>query len=61
MPFDTKQMPDSTDKEVDESERTAASLRRFKIWFVGIVLVCFGVIAGAAVFYYLLNDLGYKI
>jgi len=61
MPFNIKQMPDSTDKEVDESDKVNASLGRFKIWFVGIVLVCFAVIAGAAVFYYLLNDLGYKI
>jgi len=61
MPFDIKQMPESTDKKVDESERVAASIGRFKIWFVGIVLVCLAVIVGAAVFYYLLNDLGYNI
>lgn len=56
MSFDIKQMPDSNAKEVDESERVAASISRFKIWFVGIVLVCFGVIAGAAIFYYQLNN-----
>ena len=56
MPFDIKQMPASSEKELNEAEKVAASLSRFKIWFAGIVLVCAGVIIGAAIFYYQLNN-----
>jgi len=51
--FDVKQMPASSDKIVNEDEIKAARLKRFKIWFAGIVLVCFSVIVGAAIFYQL--------
>ncbi|RDH84825.1 MAG: hypothetical protein DIZ80_05000 [endosymbiont of Galathealinum brachiosum] len=61
MSFDVNQMPGSSEKKVDESEAKAAGLKRFKYWFAGVVLVCLSVIVGAAIFYYLLNDLGYKI
>ena len=56
MSFDINQMPASSEKKPDEDEIKAAKLKRFKIWFAGIVLVCFSVIAGSAVFYY---QLGY--
>lgn len=56
MSFDVKQMPESTEKKPDESEKIAASLGRFKIWFAGIVLVCAAVIVGSAIFYYQLNN-----
>ena len=56
MSFHINQMPASSEKKMDEDEIKAAKLKRFKIWFAGIVFVCFSVIAGSAVFYY---QLGY--
>ncbi len=35
----------------NESEEIEARLKRFKIWFIGIVLFCVAVIGGAAIFY----------
>jgi len=40
----------------NESEEIEARLKRFKIWFVGIVILCVVVIGGSAVFYYQLNS-----
>jgi len=56
MTFDVKQMPTSSNKDLNEDEVIVAKLKRFKIWFAGIVLVCVCVIVGSAIFYY---QLGY--
>jgi len=58
MSFNVKQMPASSDKNLneDEDEVNVAKLQRFKIGFAGIVLVCLCVIVGSAIFYY---QLGY--
>ena len=57
MSFDVNQMPASSEKKQSEDEVKAAKIKRFKIWFAGIVLVCFSVIAGSAIFYYQLGHL----
>jgi len=56
MSFNVKQMPASSDKNLNEDEVNVAKLQRFKIGFAGIVLVCLCVIVGSAIFYY---QLGY--
>ena len=56
MPFDIKQMPASSEKKLNEADKVAASLNRFRLWFAGIVFICASVIIGAAIFYYQLAN-----
>jgi hypothetical protein len=56
MSFDTNQMPGSDEKKSTEAEEAAGRVKRFKIWFAAVFLLCFVVIAGSAVFYYQLNN-----
>jgi len=41
MSFEPDQMPGSSEKKSTEAEEVAGRVKRFKIWFAAVFLLCF--------------------